>query len=161
MHSLRDLAKALAETDAVRSEGKAYDRLRMLRDRGLIPASGGSTAGKTTRLDAAGVVFAVLAFHASEAGTGVNAIGLLKDDFHCPGRPRKQEIRAHLADIQNEKPVFARMDIRRAPWPSFATSIGGAGLPYRDMPEGTVQTIVRPLAHLALPVLAALKELAN
>ena len=158
MFNLRQIANALAATDTVRTEIKAMDRLKMLRDRGLIPATAGTSPGKTTLYDRADVAFAVLAFVASESGTGQNAIRVLKDELHRSGAPERQEIRSFLADIEKGEPVFVRFDVARKDFPSFTARISGINLFERPLDPHVVQSTVLPLTALVSPIFRALDE---
>lgn len=157
MNNLREIAKALAVSDDRRVENKVYDRLRMLRDRGLVPASERTIAGKTTLLDEADTAFAVLVFHASEAGVGHNTLGFLKDEIYGDGHPEKQPIRQHLPDLKSGQPVFVRLDVCRLPWPFVDVMIGKAELLARPVRSGTVQSTFWPLTDLFYPIQAALR----
>lgn len=159
--TLRQITDALwncgpkADDDSERA--RIYDRARMLRDRGLILTSGSRNQGAAMLFSEADVAAATVAITASLNGCSWGIIGAVNAHLRAVGNTQgRPEFERQIEQIRSGAPIFARLDIVKAPFDSHHAFMGREdeiSLAATPPEMGTTQIFIWPVSAIARPVL--------
>lgn len=109
--TLREIAAALDGAGVISGAdaAKIYDRLRMLRDRGVIPVPGARQQGATQHYEGPAALMAAWAVTASFGGASWGQIGLVQTGIYQPGY--RNLVAPIMHRVLSGDSVFIRLDI--------------------------------------------------